>query len=204
MDKQKIDLAKYADLCEEVQVKGKDGTVVTVRTHIPYSEKVALAQEWIEQTLMVHDDSCVYMSYESDLYRKYYIAKYYTDVDVEDATPEEVYNFMINNELYDDVNDRIMHDFDDVVMMYYAIYENYRDTYNDDRSLAKAVRTSFGFLFNGEDITESMAKAEMTKETIYKAFSALQEKEKAESTQLSDGGKLKVNGNILQFGKKKV
>ena len=76
------------------------------------------------------------------------------------------------------------------------------ETYKDDKSITKAVRTSFGFLFNGEDITESMAKAEMTKDTIYNALSALREKEQEASEKINNG-KLNVGGNLISFAKKK-
>lgn len=201
MTKKKYDLKKYADMCKEIKVHGADGTEVTVRSHIPYSEKMEMAQEWAGQTIMTHDESCVYISHEKDLYRIYMIAKYYTDIDTEDATPEEVADFMINNGIYVQAEDHI---FDDMVVcdeIYDAIYRMYDKTYTDDKSLTKAIRTSFGFLFNGEDLTESMAKAEATKDVIYDAFSKIQAKEKEESERI-DGGKLKINGNIIQFGKR--
>ena len=65
----------------------------------------------------------------------------------------------------------------------------------------KAIRTSFGFLFNGEDITESMAKAELTKDTMFKALDAINKKEQEEAEKMNDG-KLRVAGNILNFAKR--
>ncbi len=201
MTKKKYDLKKYADAYKEVEVRGADGEITTVRTHIPYSDKVELAREWAGQTIMTHDDSCVYVSHDKDLYKWFYIAKYYTDIDTEDIEPEDVANCLINNELWDKIEDIIWKDMTVCYDLYDAMVDMYSKTYEDDRSLTKAIRTSFGFLFNGEDLTESIAKAEATKDVLYDAFSKIQAKEKEESERI-DGGKLKINGNIIQFGKR--
>ena len=62
-------------------------------------------------------------------------------------------------------------------------------------------RDGGSFLFNGEDITESLAKAEMTKDTMFKALDAINKKEQEEKEKMN-GGKLKVAGNILNFAKR--
>ena len=42
MRKHKINFKKYADMHEVIELTGKDGTVIKVRTHIPYKDKVKL------------------------------------------------------------------------------------------------------------------------------------------------------------------
>ena len=179
MRKHKIEFKKYADMHEEVEVTGKDGTVVKVRTHIPYEEKLKLAQELIEQVLMVHDDSVCYVGHLADAVEMKMILEYYTDVKTQDVAPEVIADFMINNDLWYQIG-KVIH---------------------DDWVKIEAIRTSFGFMFNGEDITESLAKAEATKDTLYKALNALNEKEKAEQEKIN-GGKLMVGSNIINFSKR--
>ena len=207
MRKHKIPLKKYADMHDEVQLDTlmnvKEGTqvTITVRSHIPYKDKIALAQELAENVIMVHDDSCCYMNYNKRAWQLYLTAKYYTDINTEGAEPEEVADFLINTGFSERINGVIDSDFSEVLALFYAMYDAFETTYRDDRSLAKAVRTSFGFLFNGEDITESLAKAEATKDVMYKALSAIQEKEQEDATKIS-GGKLKVAGNLINFSRK--
>ena len=64
MKNKKFGLKKYNDMHDEITVQGKDGTEVTVRDHIPYTEKENMARELSEVMIMIHDDSCIYESSE--------------------------------------------------------------------------------------------------------------------------------------------
>ena len=91
----------------------------------------------------------------------------------------------------------ISHDYNAVIDIYHRLFDGVDESFKDDRSIQKAIRRSFGFLFNGEDVTESLAKAEAMKDVMYNA----REKEKEESEKITDG-KLNVGGNILNFARK--
>ena len=43
MKKKKFSLKKYKDAHEEKEITGADGTVITVRNHIPFEEKEKMA-----------------------------------------------------------------------------------------------------------------------------------------------------------------
>lgn len=203
MKKHKIKgLAKYADMHEEVTLTGADGAEVVVRTHIPYAEKVKMAQGMAELIIMLHDDSCWYLNHEEQAIRAKAIVENYTDINTDGVEPGHIMDFLVNNALYDKLMETIRDDFVVVEDLYSGMVSSLGITYDDDRSLRKAIKTSFGFLFNGEDITESMAKAEATKETIYKAVGALREKEEAEANKLNGNGSMSIGGNIIQFGKR--
>lgn len=201
MRKHKIDFKKYADKCEEVEVVGKDDTRVIVRTHIPYADKIKIAQEIVEQGLMVHDDSICYEGYMMRSLKMMKVVEYYTDIKVEDADPMHVADFLINNELWHKIEDVVEDDWYETMEVFFPMLNAVTSSFTDDRGLTKAIRTSFGFLFNGEDITESLAKAEATKETVYKALGALQDKEKEEQENIHEG-LLNIGGKILNFSKK--
>ena len=201
MKKHKINFKKYADMSEVVEVTGKDGTVVKVMTHIPYEKKFQMVQEILEEGLMIHDDSICYEGYVIHAVRMKKILEYYTDVNVDGADATEVADFLINNHLMDEIDNAILDDWRYVLDIFYSMMNGILETYEDDKGLTKAIRTSFGFLFNGEDITESIAKAEAAKDTIYKAIGALNEKEKEEQEKMHDG-LLTVGNNILNFSKR--
>ena len=197
MKKKKINFKKYADMHEETELVGKDGTSITVRNHISYADKVQMAKEVIENCVMIHDDSCCYESHMIYAEKIKAMMKYYTDVPVDDVSAEEVADFVINNDLIDAIQEYIHDDYYQAEDVYVTMMNMVMDTYADDMSLKKAIKTSFGFLFNGEDITESLAKAEMTKDTMFKALDAINKKE-----QEVNGGELTVGGKILNFAKK--
>ena len=201
MRKHKVEFKKYADMHDEVEVIGKDGTKVMVRTHIPYADKLKLSQEMLEQGLMIHDDSVCYEGYLMEAIRMKKILEYYTDVKVDDVAPEVIADFLINNELIGGIEDAVHNDWYAVEDILFPMMRGVIETYKDDKGLTKAIRTSFGFLFNGEDITESLAKAEATKDTIYKAIGALNEKEKQEKEKVNNG-KLTIGNNIINFAKR--
>ena len=201
MEKRKIDMSKYSEMCEIVTVEGKDGEKIFVRTHIPYEEKEKMATEMAERLIIIHDDSCVYKSHEFSKIKKFMVAKYYTDIDTDDLTPNDVSDFFINNEMWRMISQECGWDYTIVEDIFNALYKSVKKTYEDDKSLTKAIRTSFGFLFTGEDITESLAKAEAMKDTLYEAVGAWRQVEKEKEEKI-DNGTLKVGGNIINFAKK--
>lgn len=202
MEKRKIDMSKYADMHDETKIKGKDGTEITVRNHIRYVDKEKMATEMAEQLLIIHDESCVYTSQDFDILELYMIAKYYTDINVDECDPHDVADYLINNEIIGEIYDYTSKDYDVVVRIFSAIEKAVTKTYEDDRGLTKALRTSFGFLFTGEDVTESMVKAQGVSDTLFNALGALRQKEK-ENEETINHGKLSVGGNIINFAKKK-
>lgn len=197
MDKQKIDFSKYHDMHSEHQVTGDDGTTVTVRDHIPYAEKEAMATELATRLVMIHNDSCCYEGYEFRKIECFLNAKFYTDIDIEDATEEDVADFLINNGLDRKIEEINGYD----IRVVYGIMDRMMDAvsqiYEDDHSIKTALRTSFGFLFNGEDVTESLAKAETVSGTLFDALSALKNQQKRQ-----ENGTVNVGGAILNFARK--
>ena len=180
---------------------GKDGTKIMVRNHIPYEDKIQLCRDVIENCVMVHDDSCCYEGININAERIKAVVKYYTNVNTEDADANAVCDFMINNDLIGQVRNYIHDDFYELEDVYVTMLNMVVDTYEDDVSLKKAIRRSFGFLFTGEDITESMAQAEATSSILFDALGALRKAEKEKEEKI-DAGKLSVGGNIINFAKK--
>jgi len=202
MEKRKFEFEKYADMHEEKEVTGKDGTKVTVRDHISYADKEAMANEMAEQLIMIHDDSCVYDSSEFDKIEKFMIAKYYTDIDTEGVEPKDIADFFINNEMMGDIREIMWRDYVEVEDIFWKLNESVTKTYEDDRCLTKALRTSFGFLFTGEDVTSSLIDAEDIKDKLFDAIGALRKVE-SEKEETIDNGKVMVGGNLINFAKKK-
>ena len=201
MKKKAIDFKKYADMHENKEIVGTDGTKVIVRDHISYANKVAMAVALVEENVMIHDDSVCYESFAMPAERIKGIMKYYTDVPVDETDAQEVADFAINNGLIGQIRDYIHDDYYEFEDVFVTLIRSVMDNYEDDQSLAKAIKTSFGFLFTGEDVTETLAKAEAAKDTVFDALGALREKEAQDESKMKDG-KLKVEGKLLNFAKK--
>lgn len=201
MAKKKIDFKKYADMHEETELTGKDGTKVKVRDHISYENKIEMCREILENCIMIHDDSCCYENVNINAERIKAIMKYYTDVPVDDVQATEVCDFVINNELIGAIRDYIYHDYIEAEDVYITMLNMVMDTTNDDMSLKKAVKKSFGSILTGEDITETFAKAEATSNVLFDALGALRKQEKQKEENI-DHGKLSVGGNVINFAKK--
>ena len=200
MEKRKYDFKEYAQTCEERKIE-KNGVEVCVMIHIPYKEKEDMAKEMAENLIMVHDDSCVYVSSEYDKVLKLMIAKYYTNIDTTDADAYDVIDFMINSGVFEDIEYWIEEDLAIVLGIYKAIVDAFVTTYKDDKGLTKAIRTSFGFMFNGEDITESIAKAEAAKDTIYRAVGALR-RESGKGENALNNGEMNIGGQLINLARR--
>lgn len=197
----KINFKKYADMHTDTELVGNDGVAIKVRDHISYADKIQMAKDVIENCVMIHDDSICYESHLIYAEKIKAIMKYYTNVPVDDADAAEVADFVINDGLIEKIREVIRVDYFEADDIYITMLTEVIDTYTDDVSLKKAIKTSFGFLFSGEDITESMAKAELTKNTLFNALDAINKKEQ-ESREQIDDGRLKIGSNIINFARK--
>lgn len=198
MEKMKMDLSAYADMHEETEIAGKDGAKLTVRTHIPFAEKLQLAKDALAMTMQIHEDSVCYDSYAENMIWMYCLVKYYTNLDTEDLSIEQVADFLVNDGLEDQLRDAIHDDERYLVEMYLNLRNGVETVFDDERSIQRAIRTSFPFLFTGEDITEALAQAEATGDTLLRAVGALRREEQQEKKKVDDGT-VEVGGVVLNL-----
>lgn len=201
MDKVKMDFANIGDIHKD-RIVDVNGTQVTVRTHIPMEEKRKMAEEWTEMTVLFDDENNICLnSHENEFIRMYLMMKYYTNLDVDDVGVDDVANLLINTESEGKIYGCVVDDLCYVQDMTIQMRSNVREMYNTGNSLAHAVKTSFGFLFNGEDITETLAKSQILSDKMLEAVKVLQDKEK-EAPKKANNGVLTVGGKIVNIAKK--
>lgn len=200
MKKKKYSLKKYTDMHDEVVVVGKDGTEVSVKTHIPYSEKINYAMEYVVSSLIVKNDEYCYMSYEEDVNDISLIAKYYTNINTENVDRYELADFFVNNGIYDDIYKIIEHDMDFVDVICDRLKESIERSVKEQNNIYAFLKNNVGPIFDGNSIAQTLSETEGVSDTLFKAIGALREKEEYETG--IESGKIKANGVVLDMRKK--
>lgn len=191
-----------------VELTGKNGDKIMVYRHIPYTEKEMLAFELAAGTFVCDDENKLsYTSYKRKLIEAYLIAKYYTNIDVEDAADEDdyikVFDYLVHNELYEGIMNAIAYDyniFSEAIM--YDLLGATMQVFEKQNSFTAKLEKVFGFMFTGEDLTEQIAAAEDINGKLVDMFKAVQERDAKNA--LLKNGKAKVNsgGAVLNMAKK--
>lgn len=190
-----------------VELTGKNGDKIIVRSRIPYAEKEQMAYEMAASTQVIDEEKgTCYRTYQQHLLDAFLIVKYYTNIDVSEmgeADFEKLFDYLVFNELYDALFDAVEGDY--LRFTYdiaYRLVSAAMESYEKEHSLAHKVNQTFGFLFTGEDLTDQLAAAEDINGKLVDMFKAV--KERDEKNVLLKGGKAKVNsgGAVLNMAKK--
>ena len=183
-----------------------NGIFVEVKPWIPYSEMEAMAVEMAERTLLFDEENgfaCI--GHSENMVKIYLTAKYFTDLDVEGCTPEDVYDVLTRTGLFRKIEETVMENLWRVEDIYRALCNNMIDTYKKENSLARKLEKTFGFLFTGEDMTESFAKSELINEQMIDmlgVFLANKKEQELLHSGKKDNSKVKVGGALLNLAKK--
>lgn len=146
------------------------GQELTVKERIGYKAKADAAAELAEMMTIFNEDAGVaYESYLTDAFECYIRVKYYTDADLSKYTGKDwIFDFMDDyensdaTELCDATND----DWDKVLHMAFQLHITACDAYQSEHSLSNRVLKSFAFLFDGRDLTETLAQAREVNEQM--------------------------------------
>ncbi len=188
-----------------VELSGKDGTRITVKKHIPYEEKEAMALELLVYTNATDEDALVmYDSYKKILLEAVLVAKYYTNIDMTDFGEEDGWHVLMDwltmNEVYNDLMTRTAEDRQLVTEMNRLMTESVRRTYASEHSLGTKVQKMLGAdVLSDEDLFSSMAKSEEVNNVMLQLVGAYREQQKADKNRKMDIG----DGVVLNFAKKK-
>lgn len=198
MEKKKFEM-KLGDAYEAMEDVSVGGETIHVRKHIPLEEKMMLASDMVQMTAMPDEElGIVTTSSLEEVCKLYLILKYYTDVDLEGVEAKRVFDWIIG---YDGAEREIEHivalDYYYVEDMVYTLRDNIKAKHEARHGLAHAVKTTFGFLFDGRDITETLAESREISETMLDTVGRLNEAAKKE-----EAGRVKVAGNVINIGKK--
>jgi len=183
MEKRKLDMSKAHDVYEIMELNAGD-EVITVRTHIPYEQKVSMANELVELTVVPNDKLGICYTVGSGLVRRFLTAKYYTNIDTEDVSMEDIYDYLVNMDIVDHLDQIIYNDYVHVACMYEEMRGAVIKAYEAEHSLAQLAKS----ILDGKLDLQN----EETRELIEKMIDMQAAYNKEQN-----------KNNVLQFAKKK-
>ena len=163
----------------KMKVLGKE---VTVKDRVPYEAKLNAAEDYVAAASVFNEDTGVaYMTNMEEAVRVYNILKLYTDADLSEYEGlEGLYALMdkVDYETYDAITKYAKRDiwiFEDMVA---TLFDNAKTVFEKEMSLESKIKTSFGFLLDGKDLTETMAHAREINEQMIDTLGAMRNNNK--------------------------
>lgn len=153
------------------------GQDVIVQKSIPYSRKIDAAQELASRTDVFDEErGIVYTSYLADAAWWYVRIAYYTNADMSEYDDVDGLIKMMD-ELSEEEMATLAEYVEDDWRTVYAMSGRMRDAagaiFKQEHSLAYKFMNSFGFLFDGRDITEVMGQAREVNEQMIDHLDAI-------------------------------
>lgn len=153
------------------------GQKVKVRTELTYKEIIEWAQEYVARAAILHPSGVAYWGHLSDAVEDLIILKALTDMDTSAYETEEglmrmMDQTMENAEWFEFLKATSavrMH----IKHMADRLFENLRKIHEKENSLDYKIRESFGFLFTGEDLTETLAHGREVNEQMIDHLGAI-------------------------------
>lgn len=174
------------------------GESIHMVRHISLEKKMQMATELAQAIMMPNEHVGILTTVALyDVAVLYMIMKYYSDADLDDVATQTVFDWIVGNNAYDRVMDYVSDDFAYVKRIVDSMVTNFQEEFVAAHSLTHALRTSFGFLFDGRDITETLAEGREVSDQILDVVGRLNEAAKKE-----EAGRVKVAGNVINIGKK--
>lgn len=153
------------------------GQEVSVKNHVSYQEKMDAAEEYVAMAAVFDEEHgvCCMSPYE-DAVKKYMKLKTYAGLDMSNYNGVEGLC-----RLMDDIDAMPIGEFEEFVDrdwtvlngLAYTIYYNVECVFEKEHSLEHRVKTSFGFLLDGKDLTQTLAEAREVNEQMIDHLGAI-------------------------------
>lgn len=129
---------------------------------------------------MVFDEEAgiAYEAYNAELIRAFLVLKYYTDLDLAEYDNPEgratVHDALASHGLWREIMDVVDLDMDDVDMIAFKLGGSARRSFEEKHSLSRMLMKTFGALLGTEDLTQTVAKAEVLNGKLIDMLAAVQ------------------------------
>lgn len=161
------------------------GKELHVWNRIKYKDKLEAANE-LASMMGVFDEvhGVAYINYMEDAVKWYIRLEYYTDMDV-----MEYKDYDKLAELMDIVEEADTHEFEEFIesdfqtidSLAYKLFCNAADVFDREHSIEYNIMKSFGFLFDGQDITETLAQAHEVNDQMIEHLGAIMSSKNTEN-----------------------
>lgn len=197
MEKKKFEM-NMGDTYEEQQEVQVGVEIIHVLKHIPLEQKMLMASDMAQMIEAPNDElGIVTTSSLEDVCAIYLILKYYTDVDMEGVGAQQAFDWLVGHGAVDAIKEIIEEDYDYMEAMMWRLCSNLEAEHKARHGLPYAIKTSFGFLFDGKDLTETLAESREVSDQMLDVVGRLNNAAKKE-----EAGMVKVSGNVINIGKK--
>lgn len=155
------------------------GKTVTVKDRIPYRQKAEAAEDLASLCVVFNEElGIAYDSYLHSEYTYFIMVKYYSDMDLSEYNGDGwIFDFMDaleqDAEGFDALREYARDDFDTVERLEWNLRNTVQELYNKEHSLEHRAMTSFGFLLDGKDLTETLAQARDVNEQMIDHLGAI-------------------------------
>ena len=153
------------------------GQKIQVKETLTYKEIIQWAQEYVARAAVLHPAGVAYWGHLRDAVLNLTVLKALTDMDISVYETEDglmkLADDIAEDEAYQEFllitrNIRM-----DIAEMAERMYENLKLVYEKENSLENKIKESFGFLLNGEDLTETLAHGRETNEQMIEHLGAI-------------------------------
>lgn len=158
------------------------GQEALVKDRIPYKEKMEAAEEYAARATVFDEElGWAYDSPLGDAIEKYIRLKYYTNIDM---SKYDDYDGLC--QMMDDIGEYPIEEFENATQkdwnilyeLCWMLQSNAETAFEKEHSLAHRIKTSFGFLLDGKDLTQSLAEAREVNEQMIDHLGALAKQNK--------------------------
>ena len=153
------------------------GQEVTVKSFIPYATKVEMAEEYVARGSIFDEDRGVaYWTYLEEAVEMYIFLKAYTGLDMSKYdSVDGMYQLMdeLAAEDISELKSYAWNDYMTVIELTYKIFDSAALLWKSEHSVGYNVLKSFGFLFDGRDLTETLAQAREVNEQMIDHLGAI-------------------------------
>lgn len=154
------------------------GQEVTVRDRISYKEKLDAAEEHVARIAVFDEENGLcYVTHLDDAIKTFTMLKVYTNMDMSEYDSLDGICELADKmaeENTDNFYEFIQRDFDALMDLSDKLYYNVMNVFEQTHSLAHRFAKSFGFLFDGKDLTETLAEAREVSEQMIDHLGAIQ------------------------------
>lgn len=198
MDKVILNVEQNTNFFDYTKTVMIGDTAIQVRNILRQHEREMLAMDISTVTLIFDEKSgLVYEGYNRDVMRMMCMLRYYTNLDVEPYDTAEghylLYDMLAATGVLEQIIEITHDDMEHVQKIFELLKESAQRVFEHTHTLPFQIQQSFASVLNGEDLSETLAKASTVNNQMVDMLGAFRREQMAKPS---------VGGNIVRFDKR--